>query len=85
MDYQDGDSDKKRKERLRDLMNEVQRKKRTREPIEIELKCLKHRNGYNFSLGFYMIPAYNHFESILGKAGLEEWQKAQENKKKTRI
>lgn len=78
MDYQEGDSDKKRKERLRGLMNEIQRRKRSREPIEIELKCLKNRNGYNFSMGFYMIPAYNHFEAFMSAAGFDEWNKEQQ-------
>lgn len=62
MGYEQGDTDKKRKERLRDLIADVHRRKRDKEPIDIELKCLKTRNGYQFSTAFRMMPAFNHFE-----------------------
>ena len=71
MDYQDDDSEKKRRERIRNLMDDVYRKKRSREPIPVQLKCLKHRNGYNFTLNFRLIPAYNHYEP----ADPEEWER----------
>lgn len=62
MDYQEGESSDRRKKRLRDLIEENFKKKRDREPIDVELKCLKQRTGYQFSLGFSMMPAYNYFE-----------------------
>ena len=73
MEYIEGDTDKKRKERLRDLTATIYRNKRERKPIEIELKCLKSRNGYQFSMGFYMQPAYNHFEQILNRGEFESY------------
>lgn len=78
MDYIGGETDKKRKERLRELIQRNLAKKRNKEPIQIDLKCLKQRNGYQFTIEFYMMPAFNHFESILGRAGLEEWKKVHE-------
>ena len=73
MEYIEGDTDKKRKERLRELTATIYRNKRERKPIEIELKCLKSRNGYQFSMGFYMQPAYNHFEQILNRGEFESY------------
>lgn len=62
MDYQSGESDKARAGRLRDLTKEIFRLKEAKEPIEVELKCLKYRNGYQFTIPFRMIPAFNFFE-----------------------
>lgn len=72
MEYQEGDTDKKRKERLKDMMNEIYRKKKSREPIEVELKCLKNRNGHQFTLSFHMIPACNYFEPFYSQAGTQD-------------
>lgn len=62
MDYQPGETDGRRKERLRDLTKDNFRRKELKEPIKIELKCLKNRNGYQFTAGFNMMPAFNYFE-----------------------
>ena len=67
MEYQEGDSDKKRKERIKDLMTDIQRKQKNKESIEVELKCLKNRNGYKFTIGLYMTAAFNHFEEVFGR------------------
>lgn len=64
MDYQPGETEKSRAERLRNLMKDVFRKKEEREPIQIELKCLKNRNGYQFTLCFEMQAAFNHFAEV---------------------
>lgn len=80
MDYQDGDSEKARKNRLRDLMTDIYRRKREREPIVIELKCLKNRNGYQFSLQFLMMPAYNHFEAITEGAAVKGYEPTQKRR-----
>lgn len=62
MDYQSGESEKARAGRLRDLTKEVFRLKEAKEPIDIELKCLKYRNGYQFTIPFRMVAAFNFFE-----------------------
>ena len=65
MDYQEGEGKESRVKRLREMMKDIFRKKQNREVIEVELKCLKQRTGYQFSIDFAMIPAYNYF-SFLG-------------------
>lgn len=80
MDYREGDSEKKRKERIRDLTEEVFRKKRNKEPIEVELKCLKNRNGYQFTTTFRMIPAFNFFEEIYGQEAFRSQMGIKEKK-----
>lgn len=64
MDYQAGEGEKARAGRLRDLTKEVYRRKENKEPVEVELKCLKFRNGYQFTIRFEMIPAFNHFAEV---------------------
>ena len=61
MDYRDREGTDKRKKRLRELTKEIYRKKREREKITVDLKCLKQRTGYQFTLAFAMMPAYNYF------------------------
>ena len=61
MDYKDGESDKNRKERLRCLFDTVYHAKRNKAMVDVELKCLKNRNGYQFSTEFAMNPAFNYF------------------------
>lgn len=68
MDYQPGESENSRKGRLRDLMKDIFRRKELKEPIQIELKCLKNRNGYQFTACFDMLPAFNYFEETNGSA-----------------
>lgn len=64
MEYQEGESKEKRQHRLRSMINEIYLKKRKREPITVELKCLKQRTGYQFTVAFAMMPAYNHFAPL---------------------
>lgn len=69
MDFLPGEGsekDKKRNERIRDIIQGNQAKKRQKEPIEIELKCLKNRNGYTFTVPLLMLSAFNHFEEKEG-------------------
>lgn len=61
MDYLPGEKDGARTTRLRDLMAEIQRMKENKVPIPIELKCLKNRNGYPFTVTLDMQAAFNHF------------------------
>lgn len=64
MDYEDDESQLERSRRLRELLKANIEKKSNQIPIEIQLKCLKNRNGCQFTLPFCMMPAYNHFENI---------------------
>ena len=69
MDYDPQEKDQDRSKRIRGLMQTNYQKKKDKEPIEIELKCLKNRNGYQFTIPFYMVPAFNYFEEVQEKDG----------------
>lgn len=75
MDYQEGESEKDRSRRLRDLMQDIYRKKEQKEFIKIELKCLKNRNGYQFTIPFQMLCAFNYFEESQEAEGGQEFRK----------
>lgn len=62
MDYEDGESDRNRKERLRCLFDTIYQAKRNKAMVDVELKCLKNRNGYQFTTKLAMNPAFNYFE-----------------------
>jgi len=64
MDYQPSETEKNRTARLRDLMKDVYRMKEMKEPVQIELKCLKNRNGYQFTICFEMQAAFNYFAEV---------------------
>ena len=68
MDYQDGEGSDSRKKRIRELTKDILRRKREREPISVDLKCLKQRTGYQFSINLAMMPAYNNFTPMAESA-----------------
>lgn len=61
MDYSEGESESRRKERLRDLVKENREREIQRLPLEVELKILKNRNGVKGRVGFNFFSAYNCF------------------------
>lgn len=78
MDYQPGETENRRKERLRDLTKQNFSRKEQKEQIQIELKCLKNRNGYQFTVCFEMQAAFNYFEeSHTGTNGADRFQSRQ--------
>ena len=62
MDYEKNELPIERSRRLRELLRANIEKKCNKTPIQIELKCLKNRNGCQFALPFQVMPAYSHFE-----------------------
>lgn len=62
MDYQKGERDGDRKKRIRELKEQVEIKKNSKEPVEIELKCIKNRNGRTFTIPFSTVMAFNYLE-----------------------
>lgn len=64
MDYISGEKDKNRKERIIKMLSENNHKKVNKEPVEIELKCLKNRNGTPFDIKFKFISNFNCFEEM---------------------
>lgn len=64
MDYIEGEGKEARNKRIRTLNKENGDKKGKKDPVLIELKCLKNRNGRTFSKAFRFIHAFNIFEEI---------------------
>lgn len=58
------ESDKEYMKRINELRIQNDSKKANKEPIMIELKCLKNRNGNIFSSMFYFINAFNYYEEL---------------------
>lgn len=62
MDYNDGEQDKAREQRIRTIRKENEEKKSRGEPIRVELKILKNRNGVLGAPIPYLFTArFNHF------------------------
>lgn len=61
MDYQKGETATARNTRINTLLEMNNELKKTKEPVSIQLKCLKNRNGNLFSANFTLIHAYNRF------------------------
>ncbi len=60
-DRKTGEKDAEYYKRLNELREKNNILKKNKRPVEIELKCLKNRNGYNFTQDFDFIHAYNTF------------------------
>lgn len=81
MDYVESEGASARNKRLQELAQKICSKKRAKELIPIDLKCLKHRNGCQFALSFHMLPAYNYFETAAEKVN-DGQEKINRGKKK---
>lgn len=71
MDYQDGETEKQREKRVRDLRKEEEAKGRRGEAQTIQLKVLKNRYGSKGDLILNFYPMFNYFSEDL-KANTEE-------------
>ena len=75
MDYCEGETDKIREKRIRELILEQSEKGKTGKTQEIQIKVLKNRNGYkgNITVDFY--PKFNYFkEPASQKQENDKWQ-----------
>lgn len=61
MDYEKGETATARNTRINTLWEKNNELKKMKEPVSIQLKCLKNRNGNLFSANFTLIHAYNRF------------------------
>lgn len=62
MDFEDGEADKAREKRIRTMRKENDEKAARGEPIKVELKILKARNGVKGDpIPYLFTPKYNHF------------------------
>lgn len=65
MDYEEGEQDKAREKRIRTIRKQNEEKKSRGEPIRVELKILKNRNGVIGDPIPYLFTArYNHFSEV---------------------
>lgn len=62
MDYIKGEKDSDRKKRIRELKQQAEINKNNNNLVEIELKCLKNRNGRTFTISFDTAMAFNYLK-----------------------
>lgn len=79
MDYQEGETEKTRQKRVRDLMRAYDAAG-AGQPVQIQLKILKNRNGSkDNALGFEYQRAFNCFTPAQALDGVPEWVKQAED------
>lgn len=61
-DFDDSETDAKKKKRFAEIQKAAEGKQSRKEPVHVELKCLKNRNGNKFTLQFLFVAAFNHYE-----------------------
>lgn len=61
MDYQEGETDKAREKRIRELMKQAVEDGKAGRPQRIQVKVLKHRNGSKGDAYIEFYPMFNHF------------------------
>lgn len=84
MDYKEGETDANRKKRIRELFDDLNYNRAVKLPVSIELKCLKLRKGYPFTLRYNLLHAYNHYEEMYSLKDFDEMYK-EKDKKKNRL
>lgn len=68
MDYEEGEKDNARDKRIRTMRKENDEKAARGEPVKVELKILKNRNGVKGEpIPFLFTPRYNHFVEATAK------------------
>lgn len=71
MDYQEGEAEKTREKRIRDLLKEMENVARDGETQRIQVKILKNRNGIRGSVHFTYRPIFNYFSDGNSADGFE--------------
>lgn len=69
MDYQEGEADKAREKRIRELMKEAVDAGKAGKPQRIQVKILKHRNGSKGDAYLDFYPMFNYFTDKTSGAG----------------
>jgi replicative DNA helicase len=72
MDYREGETDKQREKRIRDLFKDMEQAAKDLRPQHIQVKVLKNRNGVRGSLSFDFLPAFNYFTDGQGFEPMRE-------------
>mgnify|MGYP001632398160 CR=1 FL=1 len=80
MDYQEGEADKAREKRLRELMKSVIADGKNGKPQKIQVKILKNRNGSKGDILLDFYPMFNYFTVPSGEGGNNgSWSKSEGN------
>ena len=80
MDYQEGEADKAREKRLRELMKSVIADGKNGKPQKIQVKILKNRNGSKGDTLLDFYPMFNYFTVPSGQGGNNgSWSKSEGN------
>ena len=80
MDYQEGEADKAREKRLRELMKSVIADGKNGKPQKIQVKILKNRNGSKGDTLLDFYPMFNYFIVPSGEGGNNgSWSKSEGN------
>lgn len=69
MDYQEGEADKAREKRIRELMRQAVEDGKAGKPQRIQVKVLKHRNGSKGDAYLDFYPMFNYFTDKTSGAG----------------
>lgn len=69
MDYQEGEADKAREKRIRELMRQAVEDGKAGKPQKIQVKVLKHRNGSKGDACLDFYPMFNYFTDKTSGAG----------------
>lgn len=69
MDYQEGEADKAREKRIRELMKDAVEDGKNGKPQKIQVKILKHRNGSKGDALLDFYPMFNYFTATKTTAG----------------
>lgn len=81
MDYQEGEADKAREKRIRELMKQAVEDGKAGKPQRIQVKVLKHRNGSKGDAYLDFYPMFNYFTAQKTTAGAGEssggWSKSE--------
>jgi len=84
MDYQEGEADKAREKRIRELMKQAVEAGKAGRPQKIQVKILKNRNGSKGDMLLDFYPMFNYFTPIKAGAGDDagseysgEWSKSE--------
>lgn len=78
MDYQEGEADKAREKRIRELMKQAVEDGKAGKPQKIQVKILKHRNGSKGDAFLDFYPMFNYFtetQTPTGESG--GWSKSE--------
>ena len=68
MDFQEGEADKAREKRIRELRKEAEALGRAGKGQQIQIKILKNRNGSKGSATLNFYPMFNYFEDLKQEA-----------------